>query len=130
MDIPDIQIVCQWRAMLPSISMIWQRFGQCVRDPTLQGFVYLLIEKEHFDAKHKRVEMAKDSRKQKQAATVSRATKSSHACAGISAEQVARPDDLSSDEEEGGQTKSAHKTKNSKKNKIDPAVDNVINADE
>ncbi|KAF8310349.1 hypothetical protein F5887DRAFT_910882, partial [Amanita rubescens] len=33
MDIPDIQIVCQWRATLPSISTIWQRFGRCVRDP-------------------------------------------------------------------------------------------------
>lgn len=75
--------------------------------------------------------MAKDSRKRKRAVTVSRATKSSRTCAGTSAEQVARPDDPSGDEEEeeGGQTKSARKTKNSKKNKIDPAVDDVINAD-
>ena len=91
MNIPDIQIVCQWHAMLPSISMIWQQFGQCIQDPTLQGFVYLLVEKEHFDAECKRVEMAKDLRKQKWAATLSRATKSSHTCAGMPAKQVARP---------------------------------------
>ena len=98
----------------------------------LQGFVYLLVEKEHFDAERKRVEMAKDLRKRKRAATLSRATQSSHTCAGTPAKQVARPDDLSGDEEEeeGGQMKSARKMKNSKKNKIDPAVDDVINTDE
>ncbi|KAM6491382.1 P-loop containing nucleoside triphosphate hydrolase protein [Amanita muscaria] len=135
MDIPDIRVVCQWRATLPSISTIWQRFGRCVRDPTLQGFVYLLVEKEHFDAERKMVELAKDSRKRKRAATtVSRATKSSRTqcSAGASAEQVARPDDPSGDEEEeeGGRMKSTRKMKNSKKNKVDPAVDDVINADE
>jgi hypothetical protein len=134
MDIPDILVVCQWRATLPSISTIWQQFGRCVRDPTLQGIVYLLVEKEHFDAERKRAETAKDSKKRKRAATtVSRATKSSRTqCAGASVEQVARPDDPSGDEEEeeGGQMKSTCKMKNSKKNKIDPAVDDVINADD
>ncbi|KAF8345005.1 P-loop containing nucleoside triphosphate hydrolase protein [Amanita rubescens] len=114
MDIPDIQIVCQWRATLPSVSTIWQRFGRCVRDPTLQGLVYLFVEKEYFDAERKRAETAKDSRKRKRAATV-----------------AGRHSDPSGDEEEGTtQMKSSRKPKNGKKNVIDPAVDDVINADE
>ncbi|KIL61089.1 hypothetical protein M378DRAFT_1059936, partial [Amanita muscaria Koide BX008] len=65
MDIPDIQIVGQWRATLPTVSTIWQRFGRCVRDPTLQGTVYLFVEKEHFDAERRKAKAAKESRKRK-----------------------------------------------------------------
>lgn len=57
MDLPDVKLVVQWCAPT-SISTLWQRFGRCVRDPSLQGTAILLGEKEYFDhmknAKNKR----------------------------------------------------------------------------
>jgi ERCC4-related helicase len=48
MDLPDIKVIVQWRAPA-SISTLWQRFGRCVRDPSLHGTVVLLAEREHFE---------------------------------------------------------------------------------
>ncbi|KAM6490855.1 P-loop containing nucleoside triphosphate hydrolase protein [Amanita muscaria] len=48
MDLPDISLVVQWCAPT-SISMLWQRFGRCVRDPSLQGTAILFVEKEYID---------------------------------------------------------------------------------
>ncbi|KIL56854.1 hypothetical protein M378DRAFT_436127 [Amanita muscaria Koide BX008] len=48
MDLPDIKLVVQYCAPT-SISMLWQRFGRCVRDPSLNGIAILLAEKEYFD---------------------------------------------------------------------------------
>src|SRR6266550_3607303 len=48
MDLPDVKLVVQWCAPT-SISTLWQRFGRCVRDLSLQGTAILLCEKEYFD---------------------------------------------------------------------------------
>ena len=48
MDIPNIKIVIQWCAT-PSLSALWQRFGRCARDPTLDGTAIIFAEKEYFD---------------------------------------------------------------------------------
>ena len=48
MDIPNIKIVIQWRAT-PSLSALWQWFGRCARDPTLEGTAIIFTEKEYFN---------------------------------------------------------------------------------
>ncbi|KAM6501445.1 P-loop containing nucleoside triphosphate hydrolase protein [Amanita muscaria] len=131
MDLQDIQVVCQWRATLPSISTIWQRFGRCARNPALQGMVYLFVEKEHLDVERRRSDAAKELRKRKRAVTLSRAaaSRSSRVRLGTSDEQITRLDEGSSSEEEEEDVQTKNKSKNSKKSKIDPAVDDLVNAD-
>ena len=48
MDLPDIMIVVQWRALL-SISTLWQRFGHCIRDSILEATTIIFAEKKYFD---------------------------------------------------------------------------------
>ncbi|KAM6493489.1 P-loop containing nucleoside triphosphate hydrolase protein [Amanita muscaria] len=107
MDLQDIQVVCQWR------------------------MVYLFVEKEHLDVEHRRSDAAKELRKRKRAVTLSRAaaSRSSHVRLGTSDEQITRPDEGSSSEEEEEDVQTKNKSKNSQKSKIDPAVDDLVNAD-
>ncbi|KAG2069962.1 hypothetical protein BDR04DRAFT_975831, partial [Suillus decipiens] len=64
MDIPDIMLVIQWRAMC-KLSTLWQRWGCAARDRLLQGTVVLFAEKEYFDdVRQERCE-CQETRKQK-----------------------------------------------------------------
>ncbi|KAG2061414.1 P-loop containing nucleoside triphosphate hydrolase protein [Suillus hirtellus] len=47
MDVPDIQLVLQWRATC-KLSVLWQRFGRAVRDRNLQGTAILFAKKDFF----------------------------------------------------------------------------------
>ncbi|KAM6504358.1 P-loop containing nucleoside triphosphate hydrolase protein [Amanita muscaria] len=93
------------------------------------GTVYLFVEKEHLDVERRRIEEAKESRKRKRAMTIG---KSSRTQLGTSDERTSRPEEGPSGEEEVEEEEQIknRKTKNSKKNKIDPAVDAVVNASE
>lgn len=68
LDIPDIQLVIQWRATC-KLPMLWQHFDRAVRNKTLTGTALLLAEKEYFDderaAKAVRKAQRKSSRKRK-----------------------------------------------------------------
>lgn len=48
MDVPDIQLVVQWRATC-TVTALWDRFGHAVRDNGLVGTALLFAEKEDFD---------------------------------------------------------------------------------
>lgn len=48
MDVPDIQLVLQWRATC-KLSTLWQRFGWAAWNKELCGTAILFAEKEHFD---------------------------------------------------------------------------------
>ncbi|KAF8121567.1 P-loop containing nucleoside triphosphate hydrolase protein, partial [Boletus edulis] len=48
MDVPDVELVVQWRATC-TLPSLWQRFGRAVRDKALNGTALLFAEKEHFD---------------------------------------------------------------------------------
>ncbi|KAH7917314.1 P-loop containing nucleoside triphosphate hydrolase protein [Leucogyrophana mollusca] len=67
-DISDVRIVIQWRAMC-SLSTLWQRFGRAVRDMTLEGIAILFAEKDHFDAYRKEKEQRRLQRAKKRKKT-------------------------------------------------------------
>lgn len=48
MDVPDIEIVIQWRATC-HLATLWQRLGRAARNKQLMGTGLLFAEKEHFD---------------------------------------------------------------------------------
>lgn len=52
MDLPDIQLIIQWRASC-DLCTLWQRFGRAVRDLKLQGKALFLVESKYFDAAKK-----------------------------------------------------------------------------
>ncbi|KAG1896394.1 uncharacterized protein F5891DRAFT_893653, partial [Suillus fuscotomentosus] len=68
MDVPDIMLIIQWRAMC-KLTTLWQRFGCAVRDRSLQGTALLFAEKEYFDderqAKAARKKMRETNQKRK-----------------------------------------------------------------
>ncbi|KAA1480151.1 hypothetical protein DENSPDRAFT_759362, partial [Dentipellis sp. KUC8613] len=47
-DLPDIDIVVQWRATC-DMRTLWQRFGRAARDPTRTAKALLLAEPKWFD---------------------------------------------------------------------------------
>lgn len=64
MDVPDIQLVLQWRATC-KLSVLWQQFGHAVPDRSLQGTAILFAEKEFFDDERVAKATRKLSRKRK-----------------------------------------------------------------
>ena len=59
MDVPDIQLVVQWRATC-TLSTLWQQFGRGGRDRSLEVTAVFLVEKEQFDeAQQRKAEMKK-----------------------------------------------------------------------
>ena len=52
MDLPDIELIIQWRASC-DLCTLWQHFGRAVRDLKLQGRVLFLVESKYFDATKK-----------------------------------------------------------------------------
>lgn len=156
MDLPDIAIVIQWRAT-PSISALWQRFGRCVRDPTLDGTAIIFAEKEYFDI------LANEKKKRKRNLSsikiepgTSSTAKQARLGPSMSRSAASRDHDASDDdgEEEGeeeeddsrededdedekedekvkGKKKksSMYSRKKSKKEKIEPAIFTLLNAD-
>ena len=48
MDLPDIQVVVQWRALC-NLMTLWQRLGRGARDRSYTATAIFLVEKEHFD---------------------------------------------------------------------------------
>ncbi|KAG2131986.1 uncharacterized protein EDB93DRAFT_1094132, partial [Suillus bovinus] len=50
MDVPDIEIIIQWRATC-HLATLWQRLGCAARNKQLMGTGLLFTEKEHFDDK-------------------------------------------------------------------------------
>ena len=61
MDVPDIQLVVQWRATC-TVTALWDRFGHAVRDNGLAGTALLFAQKEDFDDE-KATKAAKAARK-------------------------------------------------------------------
>ncbi|KAF8342519.1 hypothetical protein F5887DRAFT_1135447 [Amanita rubescens] len=160
MDLPDIAIVIQWRAT-PSISALWQRFGRCVRDPTLEGTAIFFAEKEYFDVlanekkKRKRnsssikIEPGTSStaKQTKLGPSTSRSAASrDHEASDEEGEEEGEEEEEAEEEEkddsddaedekddEKGKGKkkkpSTYSRKKSKKEKIEPAVFTLLNAD-
>lgn len=48
MDLPDIQVVVQWRASC-NLMTLWQRLGRGARDRIYTAVAIFLVEKEYFD---------------------------------------------------------------------------------
>jgi superfamily II DNA/RNA helicase len=156
MDLPDIEIVIQWCAT-PSISTLWQRFGRCVRDPTLEGTAIIFAEKEYFDVltnekkKRKRnsssikIEPGTSStvKQAKLGASMNRSAASrDHEASDEEGEDEDEDEDEDEKEEDvnedvkddekgkGKKMKSSkYSRKKSKKEKIEPAVFTLLNAD-
>lgn len=53
MDIPDFELVVQWRASELSMCSLMQRLGRASRDPSLQGTFVLFAESKYFDKNKK-----------------------------------------------------------------------------
>ncbi len=153
MDLPDIAIVIQWRAT-PSISALWQRFGRCIHDPTLEGTAIIFAKKEYFDVlanekkKRKRnlssikIEPGTSStvKQAKLGPSTSRSAASQdHEASdegeeeGVDDDEKEDDDDKDEDEDERGKGKkkkpSTYSRKKSKKEKIEPAIFTLLNAD-
>ncbi|KAF8310341.1 hypothetical protein F5887DRAFT_1091634 [Amanita rubescens] len=160
MDLPDIAIVIQWRAT-PSISALWQRFGCCVRDPTLEGTAIFFAEKEYFDVlaneKKKRKRNSSSIKIEPGTSSTAKQTKLGPSTSRSAAswdheasdeegeeegeeeeeaegEEKDDSDDAEDekDDEKGKEKKkkpSTYSRKKSKKEKIEPAVFTLLNAD-
>jgi superfamily II DNA/RNA helicase len=63
MDLPDIEIVVQWKATC-ELSMLWQRFGRAARGTGKEAIAILLVEKK--DTNEERVKKADRAVKRKQ----------------------------------------------------------------
>ena len=144
MDVPDVQLVVQWRATC-TLSTMWQWFGHGGRDRSLEATAVFLVEKDHFDeTRQKKAEMKK--RKCSTHATTYLPNKH-RKISSSSTQEAAHPhqvdnDDLSGEsgaDEPGGlqqykemrarYTEQLDKPmKKSKKKALDPAVDDFINA--
>ena len=48
MDLPDIDLVIQWRATC-DMCTFWQRFGRAARDLTHHANALFFVEPKHFD---------------------------------------------------------------------------------
>jgi superfamily II DNA or RNA helicase len=48
MDVPDIEIIIQWRATC-HLGTLWQRLGRAARNKNVMGTGLLFAEKEYFD---------------------------------------------------------------------------------
>ncbi len=84
MDIPNIQLVVQWRLEKCDINVLWQRVGRAARGPGTQGVAVILVDAKHYDEEkdlaegraQKRIEAAakkaqeKEHTSRKRAATV------------------------------------------------------------
>jgi superfamily II DNA or RNA helicase len=70
MDLPDIQVVVQWRASC-NLMTLWQRLGRGARDRTYTSKAIFLVEKEYLDEerekKLKRQRARKDNLKKQNA---------------------------------------------------------------
>ena len=53
MDIPDFQLVIQWRAENLSMCSLMQRLGRAARNPSIQGTFLLFAESKYFDRNNK-----------------------------------------------------------------------------
>lgn len=49
MDIPDFELVIQWKVQSLSMCTMMQRLGRAARDPSLQGTFVLFAESKYFD---------------------------------------------------------------------------------
>ncbi|KAG6370626.1 hypothetical protein JVT61DRAFT_11252 [Boletus reticuloceps] len=74
MDVPDVALVIQWRAMC-NLSALWQRFGRAARNRELTGTALLFAEREHFDDERE----AKAARKAQWLRTRKRKANDAHA---------------------------------------------------
>ncbi|KIL57950.1 hypothetical protein M378DRAFT_188349 [Amanita muscaria Koide BX008] len=134
MDLPDIRIVVQWGATC-SISTLWQRFGRCVRDPSLQGTAILFTEKENLDSE--RSKKAGRAEKRRAKTVLKEAAKQQRTGRSVKVEDGENiNDELSGDEEKigevrGKEVEKEHRMKKpsgKSKKSLDSVVDDVINA--
>ena len=142
MDLPDIKLIVQWCAPA-SISTLWQRFGRCVRDPSLHGTAILLAEKEYFDhletvqKKRKRIKTEPGTfmKRMKLAdQTTSNVPQTEEAVGDEGDANGEQDEDTDDEQEEGEENKDEKITKKSKKKlkkyKIEPAVFDLLNAEQ
>lgn len=62
-DIPNIEIVVQWRATC-TMDALWQRFGRAARGTGTEGIAILLVESKHFDEEKTAAKVRADKRKE------------------------------------------------------------------
>ena len=65
MDVPDVQLVVQWKATC-SLAALWQRFGRGGHDQACRATAVILVEKEHFDQERKNKEAQKKTKAEAQ----------------------------------------------------------------
>lgn len=58
MDLPDVQVVVQWRASC-NLMTLWQRLGRGARDRTYTATAIFLVEKDHFDGEREKKRVRK-----------------------------------------------------------------------
>jgi superfamily II DNA/RNA helicase len=142
MDLPDIKLIIQW-CTPASILTLWQRFGRCVRNPSLHGTAILLAEKEYFEysktvqKKRKRTTNIKTepgiSTKRTKLSNQTNAQVDEEALDDeqVDGEQDEDADDEQEEGEDNGDEKSTKKSrKKTKKYKIEPAVFDLLNAEQ
>ncbi|KAK2464056.1 hypothetical protein APHAL10511_003926 [Amanita phalloides] len=126
MDLPDIRIIVQWGATC-SISTLWQRFGQCVRDPNLQGTAILFTEKENLDSERSKKADRAEKRRAKTAPKKAAKQQRTERSAAKVEEQENVNDELSGDEQKIVEER-VKKPSGKLRKILDSVVDDVINA--
>jgi superfamily II DNA/RNA helicase len=130
MDLPDIMTVIQWGATC-SISTLWQWFGRCVRDPSLQGTAVLFATKDNFDPERQK-KVDRTEKRQATATLKKQGIKRQKTGAdfAVKMEDVTEPGHSVEDEMKQKQKKSIKSIAvgNSKK-MLDMVVDTFINAE-
>ncbi|CDO72245.1 hypothetical protein BN946_scf184970.g97 [Trametes cinnabarina] len=62
-DIPDIDIVVQWRPTC-SLDSLWQRFGRAARDPNREAIAVLFADAKYFDEEREAARKRAEKRRQ------------------------------------------------------------------
>ena len=142
MDIPDFQIVIQWRVENLSMCSLMQRLGRAARDPSLNGTFVLFTESKYFDV-NKKPDTPGQSQSSgtRQSRDCGRSAANSTQVTAVTQTPDPPPDRLSIDELKSNrksiysdhyraQRSSTIKGKSTNPAGIDPGVDDSINASE
>ena len=138
MDIPDFEIVIQWRAENLTMCSLMQRLGRAARDPSLNGTFVLFAESKYFD-RNKKPDTPGQSKSGKQGQ--SRDCGRSAPVTAVTQAPDPPPERPSIDELKSNrksiyadhywaQRSSPIKGKSTKQTGIDPGVDDSVNASE
>ncbi|KAI1787586.1 P-loop containing nucleoside triphosphate hydrolase protein [Ganoderma leucocontextum] len=109
MDVPDIELVVQWRPTC-DLNSVWQRFGRAARDLSRTALAVLFVDAKHFD--DEKIEAAKRKEKAEQKALEEEVGKRARGDGNLKASQGHGADDVIARRTDTDRAVIAHATSN------------------